>query len=61
MQHPKKNCAKYGRAHTLESAERELMPISVFVRVGIWLETAPIKEVMVEVMLILGLIQRVQQ
>ena len=45
----------------VESAYWALMPALVAVRVGTWLETAHRIEVTLEVMLILGLIHRVQQ
>ena len=46
---------------TVESSDRALMPASVPVRVGLWLESAHRIEVRLEVILILGLIHRVQQ
>ena len=45
----------------MESADRTLMPTSVAVRAGIWLRIAHRTGVSVEVMLILGLIHRVQE
>ena len=44
----------------MESKDRAVMPVFVAVRVGIWLESAHITKVRVEVMLSLGLINRVQ-
>ena len=46
---------------TGESADRALMPVSVVVRVSIWLEIDHRTEVRMEVMLSLGLIHRVRQ
>ena len=46
---------------TVESADRALMPVSVAVRVGIWLKTSHRTKVRLEVILSLDLINRVQQ
>ena len=46
---------------TMESAEIALIPALVAVRVGIWLDSAHITEVRLEVMLSLGLNHRVQK
>ena len=46
---------------TVESADRALMPESIAVRVGTLLETACRTEVMLEVIVSLSLIHRVQQ
>ena len=46
---------------TVESADMALMPASVAIRVGTWLETSHRTEVRLGAMLSLGLIHRVQQ
>ena len=46
---------------TVKSADRAVMPASVVVRVGTWLEIVHRTEVRLEVMLSLGLTHRVQQ